>query len=83
MEIIFCTIIEESQNKRRDVFPLPERKQVTRGYNIVADGWAGAYNPLHNPFSHAQTPVGAEMRVSALSNSFITDRLTNRPMDRD
>ena len=23
------------------------RKQVTRGHNIVADGWAGASNPIH------------------------------------
>ena len=26
-----------------------ERKQVTRGHNIVADGWAGASNPHFDP----------------------------------
>ena len=33
-------------------------KQVTRGHNIVADGWAGAYNlnsHPHPPRTHSQT----------------------------
>ena len=33
-----------------------EYKQVMRGHNIVADGWAGASNPIHTPnptLSHA------------------------------
>ena len=25
------------------------RTEVTRGYNIVANGWPGAYNPYHIP----------------------------------
>ena len=27
-------------------------KQVTRGHNIVADGWAGAANPYSHPTLH-------------------------------
>ena len=30
-----------------------ENKQVTRGYNIVAEGWAGASNPHPHPKSIA------------------------------
>ena len=29
-----------------------ERKHVTRGHNIVADGWAGAANPHPHPNPH-------------------------------
>ena len=30
-----------------------ELKQVTRGYNIVAHGWAGVYNPIPHPLPHS------------------------------
>ena len=39
-------------------------KQVTRGYNIVANGWEGAYNPHPYPLpphahSHTKTIMTA------------------------
>ena len=34
------------QLPNRDLIPF---KQVTRGYNIVANGWAGVYNPPPHP----------------------------------
>ena len=32
-----------------------DRKQVMRGHNIVADGWAGASNPHPHPKPHPPT----------------------------
>ena len=59
-------------------------KQVTRGHNIVADGWAGACNPHPHPrppHSHSNTQIittaASKMRVFALFNSIITDGRTN------
>ena len=64
-------------------------KQVTRGHNIVADGWAGASNPHPHPdppptLKHTQKV--SKMLVSPLFNSVtmmdqrtdgLTDQLTN------
>ena len=33
---------------------LKEGKQVTRGHNIVEDGWAGAFNPWPHPMPPTQ-----------------------------
>ena len=35
---------KRKRRKRNKQNPI-EKKQVTRGHNIVADGWAGANNP--------------------------------------
>ena len=59
--------------------------QGTRGHNVVADGWAGAYNPHphpHPPQTHSQTQdnstKASKTRVFALFNSIITDGPTDR-----
>ena len=67
-----------------------ENKQVTRGHNIIADGWAGASNPHPHPrpphtHSHTHTiaPAASKMRVFAFSTrSSRTDRRTDGPTDR-
>ena len=52
------------------------KKQVTRGHNIVADGWAGASNPQPHPnhipkppqtHSHAAIPTAASYTFFAFS----------------
>ena len=64
-----------------------DSKQVTLGYNIVAGGWVGAYNPppLH-PLPHTQTHSGAKMRVTTLFYMINTDQWVNSqtvgPTDR-
>ena len=37
-------------------------KQVTRGHNIVADGWAGASNP--HPFSNPNPTLGGSISIN-------------------
>ena len=58
-------------------------KQVTRGHNIVADGWAGASNPHPHPnpgptLKHTQK-VSKRVVVNSIT---MTDRPTNGPTDR-
>ena len=38
-------------------------KQVTRGHNIVADGWAGAANPQPYPTPIPNTPPTHSMTI--------------------
>ena len=59
-------------------------KQVTRGHNILADGWAGASNPhpYHPPphaHSHTQTILTAasQTRVCALRDLIVKDGPTD------
>ena len=50
---------------------------VTRGHNIVADGWAGASNP------HPQPNPGPKVSKTLVFNSItMTDRPTNRRTDK-
>ena len=61
-------------------------KQVTRGHNIVADGWAGA----SKPYSHSNPPptlkhtqkVSKTLICSISTRSLQTDRRTKGPRDQ-
>merc|ERR1712002_656586 len=60
-------------------------KQVTRGHNIVADGWAGASNP--DPHSNSHPTRKHSQKVSKtlvfpLFDSIITDGRTDGPTDQ-
>ena len=37
---------KEEKEKEKEKEREKDRDLVTRGYNIVADGWAGAYKPI-------------------------------------
>ena len=52
-------------------------KQVTRGHNIVADGWAGAWNPYPYP-----PPPYADSHTQTIITDGWTDGLTDGHMDR-
>ena len=41
---------------------------------IVADGWAGNYNPLKHPLPHTQTLAGAEMRLFTHRSVIVLNR---------
>ena len=41
--------INEDEKIKLKKVQVNEEKQVTRGHNIVADGWAGAFNPHPRP----------------------------------
>ena len=63
-----------------------ERKeQVTRGHNIVADGWAGAANPHPHPTplpTQTHTQKASKTLIFPLFDSFSrTDRPTDRRTD--
>ena len=63
---------------------LCKKKQVTRGHNIVADGWAGASNP--HPHPNPSTTLKPTQKVSKtlvfpLFDSFTTDGPTDGPTD--
>ena len=61
------------------------RKQVTRGHNIVADGWAGASNPHPHPNpppTLKPTQKVSKMLVFPLFDSITTDGRTDGPMDQ-
>ena len=45
-------------------------KQVTRGHNIVADGWAGAANPHPHPTPHP-TPLPTQTHTQKASKTLI------------
>ena len=51
-------------------------KQVTRIYNIVADRWVGAYNPL-TPCPHTRARAVFLTRVFKLFDSCVTNRRTD------
>ena len=59
-------------------FGREREKQMTRGHNIVADGWAGA----SNPHPHSKSPT--HMHKKDLERSFPTDvhRRTDGPTDQ-
>ena len=44
--------------------------QVTRGHNIVEDGWAGAYNPPPHPLPYRH--IHQHMKLNELSARFYT-----------
>ena len=59
-------------------------KQLTRGHNIVADGWAGAFNPHPHPnplptLKHTQKV--SKTLVFPRFNSMTPDGRTDRPTD--
>ena len=54
-------------------------KQVTRGYNFVADGWAGAYNPTLPPSSIPDAYTQhSKCTLSHFFNSSVTHRLSDQ-----
>ena len=55
-------------------------KQVTRGHNIVANGWAGASNPHPHPNPHTQNI--SETLVFPLFDLIITNGQTDGWADR-
>ena len=66
------------------------QKQVTRGHNIVADGWTGAANPHPHPTPHP-TPLPTQTHTQKASKTLVfplfdscsrTDQWTNGPTDR-
>ena len=62
-----------------------ERKQVTRGHNIVADGWAGASYPYPHPnlpLTLKHTQKVSLTLVFPHFNSMTTDQRTNGPTDQ-
>ena len=48
-------------------------KQVTRGHNIVADGWAGASNPQPNP-NHTPNPPPTHLHTNNTNCSILNTR---------
>ena len=55
-------------------------KQVTRGHNIVADGWAGASNPHPHPYPSPMlkhTQKVSKTLVFPLFNSMTMDQWTD------
>ena len=63
-------------------------KQVTRGNNIVADGWAGAANPHAYPTPHPN-PFPTQTHTKSFKNAcfptfrlVLTDQRTNGPTYR-
>ena len=50
----------------------PALKQVTRGHNIVADGWAGAANPHPHPTPNPppNSPSNTDIHKKLLKRSF-------------
>ena len=76
----------EQRHRGRDFWdfqgsPLLGRKtkQVTRGHNIVANGWAGASNTHSHPMLPIHTQKTAKTRILAL---FYSCPRTNRQIDR-
>ena len=56
-------------------------KQVTRGYNIVADGWAEASNPHPQPQPTSNTQTYTKSIENAHFQLDHHDGPTNRPAD--
>ena len=58
-------------------------KHVTRGHDIVADGWAGASNPHPHPDTHPHTNIHNKYQNSCFS-AFRLDHygLTDGPTDK-
>ena len=63
---------------------------MTRGHNIVADGWAGAANSHPHPMLHP-TPLPTQTHTLKASKTLVfplfdsltrTDRRIDRPTDR-
>ena len=64
-------------------------EQVTRGHNIVADGWAGAANPHSHPTPHptpfptqTHTQKASETLVLPIFDSCWTSKRADRQMDK-
>ena len=58
------------------------RQQVTRGHNIVADGWAGAYYPYPHPNPPPTLKLTQKVSKMLIFNSItMTDQRTNGQTD--
>jgi len=79
-----CHRIQEENQAEREIEIESEKKekeQVTRGHNIVADGWAGASNPqphpnptLNSPPTHTQTQCNNCSIMNARFSHFQLER---------
>ena len=49
---------------------MAKEKQVTRGHNIVADGWAGVANSLPHPTPHP-TPLPTQTLTQKASKTLV------------
>ena len=75
----------KDREKERKLEKTVERKQVTRGHNIVADGWAGASNPHPHPnlsptLKHTQK-VSKTLVFPLFNSMTMTDRRTDQRTD--
>ena len=62
--------------------PASAHKQVTRGHNIVADGWAGASNPHPHPNQGPTLKRAQKVSKTLVFNSItMTDQRTDGPTD--
>ena len=87
------TIFNESQIERKSksgktfnmtlIDSAGEFKQVTRGHDIVVDGWAGAPypHPYPMPLSHTQKKTSKTLIFALFDSCPWIDRRTNGPMD--
>ena len=76
---------KEKKKERKKGRKKERKKQVTRGHNIVADGWAGASNPHPHPnppptLKHAQK-VSKTLVFPLFNSMTMTDQRTNGRTD--
>ena len=62
---------EHVRDRDQDARQIPkDGQQVTRGHNIVADGWAGAVNPHPHPMPHP-TPFPTQTHTRKASKTLV------------
>ena len=69
---------EDEQSEEED--SQKKKKQVTRGHNMVADGWAGAANPHPHPTPSQHRVIHRKLQNARFSTFWLV--LTNGPMDQ-
>ena len=72
--------MDEIENLYKSAKSGVKEKQVTRGHNIVANGWTGAHNPL---LTHRQTHTTAVFQICGFYTFYLitTDLWTNGRAD--
>ena len=59
-----------------------EKEQVTRGHNIIRDGWAGESNPHPHP-NHTSNPLSKHSHTNNTNCSIISTRFSRFQPERD